>query len=400
VVAKYDGGSLLVGVFIEKQKGIILSASKRLMNLLHLANFGSTNVGNGALIDGTERVIREDFPEPVEFVHEPWDDYFIEGVAGPRKFDQTFVDKVNACDALIVGGAVMFREDHIRFKMPRGINKPIVFYGVSYRVWGDSAYYLGNSFGYDMRQIFNEPWLAYFGVRNDGTERWLWSKVAHHSDRVEIIPDPALYIETVEQKPHEIEDGRVNIVVALNNEDAHQRFGYARSRVMLNIADGLKMFWEQDRKVNFIFSPHASEDYRFLGDLMTLLPTEMLHQNVISTGIHYAYQAPLFYDLYRHVDLVLAMRIHAMSPAIGLGTPMIALSSQKRMTEFMKDAGLEYYCLDIFDQHLPGLLYGRMEAAIKYPDDVKEQFRRSYNLMRHRTWRFNQRIYNFIKEAI
>jgi len=367
------------------------------MKLLHLANFGSTNVGNGALIDGTERVIREDFPEPVEFVHEPWDDYFIEGIPGPKKFDQTFVDKVNARDALIVGGAVMFREDHVRFQMPFGMHKPVIFYGVSYRVWSGVPYYVGGHFSMDMARTLSYP-KTIVGVRNDGTEKWLRSKLEFDSEKIVTIPDPGLYVESKCILPLEPEKDRTNIVVALNYEDDEDRFG-GRMEWLDNLAKALRMFWEQSPNVNFIFSPHTYEDYILLYKLCGRLPDKMCYQNIISTGIHYAYQAPLFYDLYTHVDLILAMRIHAMVPAIGLGTPMLALSTQKRMDVFMKDAKLGYYLMNLFDV-TPGQLYGKMEACLKYPSNVKTDFYKVRDEMRKKTKVFNERIYNFIKEGL
>jgi hypothetical protein len=38
------------------------------IRLIHLANHGSTNIGNGALIQGTERVVSEDFPCDIEWI--------------------------------------------------------------------------------------------------------------------------------------------------------------------------------------------------------------------------------------------------------------------------------------------------------------------------------------------
>ena len=77
------------------------------LKLLHLANSHSTNLGNGALILGTERVLGEDLGEdlgrPVAWTREPWDDYTFD----LRTFDRAFVDRVNReTDGLIVGGAV------------------------------------------------------------------------------------------------------------------------------------------------------------------------------------------------------------------------------------------------------------------------------------------------------
>ena len=47
------------------------------MRFLHLANFNSTNIGNGALISGTERILKEDLGD-VDFTPAVWDDYTFE----------------------------------------------------------------------------------------------------------------------------------------------------------------------------------------------------------------------------------------------------------------------------------------------------------------------------------
>lgn len=73
-----------------------------MIRLIHLANYGSTNIGNGALIQGTERVVSEDFPCDIEWIPAAWDDYTF----GHSTFDQQFVDLVNTHDGLWVNGAV------------------------------------------------------------------------------------------------------------------------------------------------------------------------------------------------------------------------------------------------------------------------------------------------------
>ena len=71
------------------------------LRFLHLANHHSTNIGNGALIFGTERVLREDLGSDIEFIPVPWDDYTF----GLKEFDRKFVDLVNdTSDCLLVGG--------------------------------------------------------------------------------------------------------------------------------------------------------------------------------------------------------------------------------------------------------------------------------------------------------
>jgi len=90
------------------------------LNLIHLANLNSTNIGNGALIYGLERIVNEDFPVKINWHREPWDDYTFEF----KDFDQSFVDLVNMSDGLFVGGAVAIhgrryvRNAGMRFDLP------------------------------------------------------------------------------------------------------------------------------------------------------------------------------------------------------------------------------------------------------------------------------------------
>jgi len=206
-------------------------------------------------------------------------------------------------------------------------------------------------------------------------------------------------VETVERRPWQLEDGKTNIVVALNGEDESERFGAKSLIVLGNIAKALTMFWEEDRSANILLCTHTHEDFVLLKEIIRFFPTEMLHQNIVCPGLHKANQALFFYDTYKYADLILAMRIHAMVPAIGLGTPMIALSSQKRMTEFMKEVGLTSHCLDVFEDNLSTQLYKWMQRGLKDGPMWRDKFAAARDEMRTRTKAFNQKIYDFIKEG-
>jgi hypothetical protein len=45
------------------------------LRLVHLANFNSTNIGNGALANGLELVLEEDFSHAIKWTRLPWDDF-------------------------------------------------------------------------------------------------------------------------------------------------------------------------------------------------------------------------------------------------------------------------------------------------------------------------------------
>ncbi len=106
---------------------------------LHLAYHHSTNIGNGALIPGTEYALRKDFSRPVQFEAEPWDDY---NFVSEKRFDRSFVERVNPHDSKLVGAVFqsMDAATCTTRNAPRSplslwpeIKRPVVFYGISYR---------------------------------------------------------------------------------------------------------------------------------------------------------------------------------------------------------------------------------------------------------------------------
>jgi hypothetical protein len=142
------------------------------LKLVHLANFNSTNIGNGALISGLEHLIAADFPREIDWLREPWDDYTF----GFRKFDSGFVELINAHDGLIVNGAVAIhgrdylRETGMRFELPLAmiaeVKKPIVFYGISYRHFKGQAFYHQETLRQTLAAYVENPNI-FLGVRND-----------------------------------------------------------------------------------------------------------------------------------------------------------------------------------------------------------------------------------------
>jgi len=78
---------------------------------------------------------------------------------------------------------------------------------------------------------------------------------------------------------------------------------------------------------------------------------------------------------------------------------MIALSSQKRMTEFLIDVALPNHGIDIFDNDLAEKLKNRINWILNSRVMIKACYSEITNRMRTRTKIFNEKIYNFIKEA-
>ena len=200
-------------------------AEARALTFTHLASFGSRNIGNGALIRGVERVLSEDLGIPVVFRAEPWDLYS----RGAARFDERFVERVNReCDVLLVAAQVSFdgrsRYGHagFRFDLPLELypqlERPVIFYGLSHRTWPRQKYHHMDALRRSVGRILESDRIL-FSVRNDGTKEWLESALGYASERILVAPDPAVYVPTEHSWHPELEEGKLNVILAPNVED-------------------------------------------------------------------------------------------------------------------------------------------------------------------------------------
>lgn len=403
------------------------------MRLIHLANFNSTNIGNGALIFGTERVLQEDLGPGLEFLAEAWDDYTFE----LKKFDQDFVDLVNRkSDALLVGGAVSFngrpylKNAGFRLDLPlellKKIEKPIIFYGISYKFWPGQKYYHLDKLKLALDYLLASP-RVFFGVRNDGAKDWLESLVGYKSNQIIEIPDPAVYVPVKDSNHPELVAGKKNVIISLNNEDEVYRFGgefrkrtwdilaprleekklirwwkrlpgwdSRRKKFLGELAQAIKKL-AQEWDLNLILCPHYFDDYTTMSEFLPFFSRgvdsiRILHQVMVSRGLLRVPQTPYFYDLYAKADLALSMRIHSMSPAIGLGTPVVPLVSQSRMSDFLEKASLSDIGVDIFGGDVVNQVYKLASAALADRVSAAQKLRTAAAAMRDETFSFNRKI--------
>ena len=399
----------------------------RPLRILHLANHHSTNIGNGALIHGLERTVSEDFERSVQFQHEAWDDYTIP--EAPKEFGPSFVELCRDVDCLVVGAAVTFvgspahQYTGMRFNLPLElwdeIECPIVFYGLSYRTWPGQAYHHRDRLRAAIEYALQHD-RCLFSVRNDGTRAWLGKMLEMDVSGIQEVPDPALFVGHSEQgRPWPLHPERLNLAVSLNDEDSRFRFGGVDAPVLDRLAARLhpsrhvrrSLRRTTDRRMGFvermaqvldrlarqypaeiILCPHHHEDFRMIADFFGRCSSRLKHQIVSVNGLPKSERAREFYNFYRNVDLTLAMRVHAMSPSIGLGTPTLALCSQQRMTEFMDDAGLCAYRVDAFSADFEEELRRRCEWILAHPAKAREEIQSAVEKMRHRTRNFNRAL--------
>lgn len=399
------------------------------LTLMHLANSNSTNIGNGALILGSERVIGEDFGRPITWVREPWDDYTFD----IRVFDRAFVDRVNReTDGLIVGGAVAIhgreylRNAGMRFDLPlelwREFRKPVVFYGLSHRHWSHQPFHHLEKLRGALAQAAEMPNML-FSVRNDGTKEWLEALMGNALPAVEIIPDPAIYVPHDEGGDYpELRADRHNVILAFNNEDAIYRYGgpvrsavsamlgrfldeklvmrigarlggmeKRRSRIVDAIIHAFDRLLREDQ-VNILLVPHYFDDYQMMSEFVNRCRPRVAHQHMLSTGLVPLAGTHRFYGRYSRAAMSVSMRVHSMSPSFGLGVPMVPLITQERMWAFLREAGIADLGIDAFDPDLADKLYAAMAWTLANGDQVRSRFAEAKSRFREQSRAFHLRM--------
>lgn len=378
--------------------------------LMHLANFNSTNIGNGALVNGLESTMSEDFDRPIRWQREPWDDYTFR----LRDFDQAFVDKVNQTDGLVVGGAVTFNgRDYndrtgTRFELPHSLwnslTKPVAFYGLSYRHWQNQTYHHLDTFKATIEKILATPNML-LTLRNDGTREWLKDLTGIESDAIIDVPDSAMYVQADKQADYpELRDGVRNIMVSFNDEDLAYRYDEtlsvpgkldrSRDHVVNALVSAIERLAER-YPLNIILVPHYFDDFRMMSSFIEKIRPRIAHQNMVSTGLVRIEHTSWFYGRYAKADAAISMRVHSMSPCIGLGTPMVPFTTQERMTDFLENIGLASYGVDAFELASADRLYEKVVHALDHPDQVRTAFSAATATMRAKSYEFHRQLADF-----
>lgn len=385
-------------------------ASTDSLKLIHLANFNSTNVGNGALISGLESTIQEDSSCPVFWIREPWDDYTF----GVVDFDQRFVDKVNNSDGLIVGGAVTFNgRDYncrtgTRFELPlelwSSLTKPVIFYGLSYRHWRGQTYHHVDRLTSTINEILSSDNMV-LALRNDGTKGWLNELTGIDSDKILEIPDSAVFVGAEDGKYAELSPGALNIIISFNDEDAPHRFDQdysvpgvtnrSRDHVIDELVGAVERLMNEF-PANLILCPHYFDDYRMMSTFLERTQPRLAHQRMSSTGLCRVEHAGWFYGRYRRVDLSISMRVHSMSPCIGLGTPMVAYTTQTRMSNFMDRVGLGDVSVDAFGLSAGDDLYACAKFALRNREQIRCRFAAVRESLREEVRAFHRKVFKLL----
>jgi len=151
--------------------------------------------------------------------------------------------------------------------------------------------------------------------------------------------------------------------------------------------------------VNLILVPHYFDDCRMLADFIDLCRPVLAHQRMISAGLARINGSRHFYGRYKQADMVISMRVHSMSPSIGLEVPMIPLVTQDRMSDFLDGIGLKDLQVNAFDPDLTDKLNAAIDRTLEDPDAVRKRFGAARQQMREDARVFNAKVSHLFENA-
>ena len=326
----------------------------REIDALVLANIQSPNVGNGALVTGTLNSISMVNPgNTISPSYYSWDQVTFEDSIFPDDFYQ----KVNKSDLLLIPGAVTFngREDHkkggsrLNFTIQdlEKIKVPIIAQGLSYRFWSDGIYPNKDQLTQTFSHL-NSRDNCLIGLRNDGTKEWLENLLGKEMTNMPECPDPGFFVGSPR-----LNDSGKDLFISVNYEDNVNRYKDPQKleRIIQTLVSCCEIFTENTNE-KIVFVPHSFEDYEMILMICKRLKVGVLHKKVRVLSMPGFENHMQIYNLYRSARAVIAMRVHSLSPSLGMRIPTFVISTQKRMKTYMINLKLENQVVELDDENI------------------------------------------------
>lgn len=386
-----------------------------MIKIWHVATH-TTNIGDGALVSGIHRTIREDWDRPVEFIPDCLMEY--ENYMGNKRYDDALVARINTdADLLLIGGGGMLdggrgdKNTGMGFDLPlellEKIKIPVVFYAVGYNLFDKQIYW-----NLDKLKNYIEFVVAQknvlFSVRNDGSYERLHEVLGGKISGLIEVPDPGLYVHTVDTEHPELLHGKENILIQLAGDNPFSRFSAGVWKYVPIFGEAVlkKRQIEQlcalgaalenisgKRNINYVLCPHLLRDFTVTGKFVDAIGRGFSRFTFNSTGVQRGTTAAgHFFDIYKNASLIIGMRGHSVICGVGLNTPTIALSSHSKVKGFMEKVGLSDRIVNLGDS---GLVERLEKMVIEILDKRSEEVHRLRKISddcRLKTREFNRRI--------
>lgn len=307
------------------------------------------NYGDRALQAATQKIFRDRYSGHINFVS-----------VDTQKtcFTPQLINKMNAeADMLLIGGGgLIFHRPMDKSRSgwqfniaPEDIDKiniPICVYGIGYNKFPYDNHVFPNHMWRSLQAVINKAHT--FSVRNNGTLEVLES-FGTDTSRVTVVPDSAMFLDPFPFEHNLLIDSEIKIGLNWSTDRWHQRFSsvdYARAALKTTLNVLREQALERDARVFYIehllpneTNKHYKEEARgmfckVMTDVKHCVLYDHMHQDLYPP---FDYLAPFFVDIYRQMDVMLAMRGHANILAFGQYTPFVGLGEHNKVKWFLDD---------------------------------------------------------------
>lgn len=350
------------------------------MNPLRIAQLASFrgNIGDNANVVGTRILLRRNLGCAIEFTDLEYLEYEPDPRWGGKKFDQAFVDIVNAHDLLMIGGGGFFElaVDHSATGTPIDLSTeildrievPIVFYALGFDV------------SYGIREARTRKFRAFLdylqqrqdvlvSVRNDGSLGTLRTVVGEaYARQVDKVPDGGFFTQPVNSAHVELPLKGKRIAINLAGNGLAARFqereptDHARCDEFLErLASVMNGLFRRDEAVYATLVPHIPEDLAIIARFVQKVGPPFCRKRItVAPYVHGKEAQDYVFDLYSKCDAVIGMRFHANVCPIGLGVPTIGLITHVQIENLYRELGMPERSLradaDDFKQRLETMI--------------------------------------------
>lgn len=330
-----------------------MSASKRVLRVLHLASFAG-NIGDLANHAGSRRMFSERLGFAFEFTELEIREFYWK----QRSFDEAFIDYANSFDLLIVGGGNYFElwVDHsatgtsidITPERLARLKVPTLFFALGVDTGQGYSKQSAQRFNAFMATVL-ERRNMFACVRNDGSTQALHEVLGDDAaSRIPIMPDGGFFADPIGCQVADADSGRIGINIAGDMLERRFDSGLDTEGFLRELAGACCELIDAKPDLRIDLMPHIWRDSALIAKLLPLIPDPYLRRRISvgrlepgGTGL------PSFLHSYRAFDLVFGMRFHANVCPIGMGVPSRGLLSYPQVERLYEEIDMADRLVDV-----------------------------------------------------
>ncbi len=325
------------------------------MKVLHVASF-TGNIGDNANHLGMRSKLESTLGVKAEYT-ELEIRYCYRIYTGEHRweFDDSFVEKANTHDLVIIGGGNFFEPwldesatattINITNERLKQISKPLVFFGVGFDIYKGLTPLNLSRFSCFIEQCISQE-NVFISFRNDGSLNNFRIAYPDRPDlwsAIDIVPDGGFFYSAKETVAPYMAGGKFwGINIASDMEAL--RFpgsiegGLSWKGFLKEYAHFLQKKLESNPDLQLIFFPHIFKDILAVGEFLGYFDDRLCRDRIVVAPFACGWMAcDHLFSLYQRCELVMGMRFHTNVCSIAMNIPAIPLVSYPKLKDLYEE---------------------------------------------------------------